>query len=233
MPAPQMHTTRDLVGTAGPLLLDGLQRVAAARGRCRLGLSGGRTPGPLFDWLATAIPPELAEQLWITWIDERHLPVDREELPFWLGYPHGANVRLAFERWLAHNRAGWVQPMIAGRSLEEDLLWFHKRFESEFEGALDVVLLGAGADGHIASLFPDHPALDAQGLAVAVTDAPGEYPNRISLTLPVLQDVELAVLIAREEGKTAALQAALTGDERLPLGRYAPRGEYHWVIERA
>jgi 6-phosphogluconolactonase len=106
------------------------------------------------------------------------------------------------------------------------------RFEAEV-GGLDVVLLGCGPDGHVASLFPDHPALEAAGPVIAVADSPKPPPERLTLSLPVLQDVDLAVLVATGAGKAAALRAALGGDASIPLGRYVPRGAWRWVIDEA
>ena len=92
-------------------------------------------------------------------------------------------------------------------------------------------LLGVGGDGHIASLFPSHPALEATGLCVAITDSPKPPPQRLSLSLPVLAAVSHAVLLARGSGKASVL--ARGTDPALPIGRYQPHGAYHWVIDHA
>ena len=60
--------------------------------------------------------------------------------------------------------------------------------------ALDLALLGLGEDGHVASLFPHAPALDARGeIFVAVHDAPKPPPDRVSLTLDVLRAARSAL----------------------------------------
>jgi 6-phosphogluconolactonase len=95
------------------------------------------------------------------------------------------------------------------------------------------VLLGVGEDGHIASLFPDHPAVHASGVCVGVPDAPKPPPERLTLTLSVLEEVEHTVLVATGAAKASMLRRALAGDASLPLGRYRPRGEHTWVLDPA
>jgi 6-phosphogluconolactonase len=75
---------------------------------------------------------------------------------------------------------------------------------------LDVVLLGMGPDGHVASLFPGHPMLRDHSRWVAhVDDAPKPPPHRLTLTLPALglaREIWIAVL---GEAKAAAVHTAL------------------------
>jgi 6-phosphogluconolactonase len=114
-----------------------------------------------------------------------------------------------------------------------DAAWHHARDFAARLGGLDLVLLGVGVDGHVASLFPDHPALHASGVCVGVPDAPKPPPERLTLTLSVLEEVEHAVLVATGADKASVLQRALQGDASIPLGRYRPRGEHTWVLDPA
>jgi 6-phosphogluconolactonase len=75
---------------------------------------------------------------------------------------------------------------------------------------LDLVLLGTGEDGHVASLFPGHPALREKRLGVtAVADAPKPPPRRLTLTLPSLLTAEGVVVAALGETKAGAVRDAL------------------------
>jgi 6-phosphogluconolactonase len=75
---------------------------------------------------------------------------------------------------------------------------------------LDCVLLGVGADGHVASLFPGHPVLAEERRSVAVVhDAPKAPPRRMTLTLPVLAGAGRVVIAAFGPEKAQALEEAV------------------------
>ncbi len=231
MKTPTVHVTDDPGPVAGRLIREALAARTAHTGRARLGLSGGSSPAPVFEWLRDNLRPELYTSLWVTWVDERHLPVAGGGPA---GYDRRSNIRLAYETWLeaAPRNPACILPMVAGGSLDADLEAFRRAFDSEFAGVLDVALLGAGPDGHIASLFPGRPELeDRSAKALAVRTSPKPPPERITLTLPVLEAVDRAVLVAKGAGKADVLARAYAGDESLPLGRYRPQGAWHWVLD--
>ena len=71
-----------------------------------------------------------------------------------------------------------------------------------------------GPDGHTASLFPEHPVLDAHGVAAGVTDSPKPPPQRITLTLTTINASRRIVLLAAGEGKSEALTRAMGPPDR-------------------
>lgn len=75
--------------------------------------------------------------------------------------------------------------------------------------AFDVCLLGIGPDAHVASLFPEHPALYADGVVVAVHGSPKPPPTRISLTLPTLRRSREVWVLASGAAKADAVRLAL------------------------
>src|SRR6185503_10842020 len=83
--------------------------------------------------------------------------------------------------------------------------------ETELEGGvLDLAILGVGEDGHIASLFPGHPALSQNDLrAVAIEDAPKPPKRRLSLTMRYVLQTQKIWLIAIGPRKLSVLQAAI------------------------
>lgn len=210
----QIAISENIVDDAATLLAYRIQASIRTTGRCRLGLSGGSTPGPILKRLAGLLPFGDTSGLVVTWVDERH--------------PEASNQALARECW---PEARATVPMVRGGSLADDLTAFTAEFEAAMASGLDVALLGVGPDGHIASLFPGHAALNAVEPAVAITASPKPPATRITLTLPVLNACPVVIVVARGGEKAEALRAAAQG--KLPLGRLRPTGEYHWLLDSA
>ena len=80
-------------------------------------------------------------------------------------------------------------------------------------GGFDLVLLGLGPDGHVASLFPGHPQLDVEdALALGVTDSPKPPPERVTLTFSALNRTADVWFLVSGEGKADAVARALADE---------------------
>jgi 6-phosphogluconolactonase len=99
----------------------------------------------------------------------------------------------------------------------------------------DVIHLGLGEDGHTASLFPGDPALrEAQALVAAVHDAPKPPPERLTLTLPVINAARALLFMVQGASKRDALARVLRRDPALPAGLVQPvDGELAFIVEKA
>jgi 6-phosphogluconolactonase len=93
-------------------------------------------------------------------------------------------------------------------------------------GVPDLVYLGLGEDGHIASLFPGSAGLRAAAGLVLPARAPaGVKPaTRLTLSLAALNAAPTVVLMALGRAKKAVFARAAAGDAALPAGRLCPRG---------
>ena len=90
--------------------------------------------------------------------------------------------------------------------------------------SFDVLMLGIGPEGHVASLFPGRPALGDSRPVVAVRDSPKPPPTRLSLTLPSIQAAREVWILAAGEEKADAVALALTGDGQDPVPAAGARG---------
>ena len=103
-------------------------------------------------------------------------------------------------------------------------------------GEFEVVMLGVGPDGHVASLFPGRPQLDVDDqVAVAVTDSPKPPPERITLTFPALNRARSVWFLVSGEAKADAVAAALADEGDVhdtPARGVAGRDETVWFLDR-
>jgi 6-phosphogluconolactonase len=232
---PVVHACDDIAATAGPMILAAIDDRILKTGVCRLALSGGSTPAPTYAWLREHIPHAWYSQLLITWVDERHLQLDAPTGPGnWASFHGDSNLRLAYQHWLKDVPIAPqnVLPLSLGGQIGPQVVRFGRAFLAQFAGRVDVAIIGAGPDGHIASIFPDHPSMAVQDVCFAVHDSPKPPLQRVSLALSVLNRSGATFVLARGEAKAAMLQLAYDGAPELPLSHLRPEGELHWVLDR-
>jgi 6-phosphogluconolactonase len=207
---------------ADPLVLSSRQpvaeaarRVAAAIAEADAALGSARWAIPGGSALAAVGPArrELEPAVWsrvrLTWVDERCVAPDDPDSNSGAAYRQGHLERSAPPAEELRLFLAGENPETARSRVEAGLL-------QGFGGGLDVVLLGLGEDGHIASLFPGHPALLAGGLVEAVLDSPKPPAARLTLTLRLLKAARATVILAMGEAKRAALLRLLRGDPGVP-----------------
>jgi len=99
----------------------------------------------------------------------------------------------------------------------------------------DVLMLGVGEDGHVASIFPEHPVGSETRPVSAVRGSPKPPPVRITLTRPTINSAEEVWLIAAGADKSAAVRMALAGAEpaQVPAAGVHGAGSTRWLLDRA
>jgi 6-phosphogluconolactonase len=182
--------------------------------------SGGRIARLLFDTLAQrALANRSAlDSIEFFWADERCVsPSDPE-----------SNYALAHAQLLAplrirpariHRLRGELDPSSAAQSAEADLRQIAP-IGSSGQPVLDLVFLGMGEDGHIASLFPNASSevLSSTATYIAVT-GPKPPPRRLTLTYAALAAAREVWVLVSGPGKESKLEASLSGTEPTPLAR--------------
>jgi len=226
------------VAAAGARLwVDAARHALAARGAFHVALAGGTTP--LATYAAVAEQPDLdfawhRTHLW--WSDERAVPADDA----------GSNARsvasfvdaVPVPSAQVHPMDGAAADLDASAERYDDALRKTIRSDGPGPPVLDLAWLGVGEDGHTASLFPRSAALGVRDRAAcAVTDAPGPWPRRITMTFPILSAARRVVVVATGAAKAAAVAAALepapgAGAPPIALVRPAP-GRLVWLLDEA
>ncbi|NCA82631.1 MAG: 6-phosphogluconolactonase [Opitutae bacterium] len=216
---PHMKPIREILENAPALSAALAARVAAcaaealaARGAFHLALPGGSAVSLFAHGLArTQIH---ASQWHVFWTDERCVPLSDPQ----------SNFQLAQTELL---------PRLAGAHLHP-IRGSAATYETEIAPflPLDLVLLGVGEDGHVASLFPGNPALLETNHSVAtVSNAPKPPPDRITLTFPVLNAARHLLVVAAGAGKAGIVARVFSRPSDLPAQRLS--GNPRWLLDRA
>ena len=216
--------------------------VCSARGHASLVLTGGGIGTLVLTELAAAPARDAVDwrHLDMWWGDERFVPTgdpERNEtgarqalldhvdaspdrvhpLPGPDG-PDGPDPEAAAARY-----AGWL----LAASQPED----HSQVPS-----FDVLMLGIGPEGHVASLFPGMPALyEEQRTVVAVHGSPKPPPTRLTLTLPAITAAREVWILASGEEKAGAIRLALSGAGPVQVPAAGARGRQQtlFLLDRA
>lgn len=105
----------------------------------------------------------------------------------------------------------------------------------------DLILLNIGPDGHVASLFPNHPALELKNDWVTyITDSPEPPPERITFTLPVINSASNIAIVATGEDRANAVSFSISDCQEgpdaktIPAGMVQPTdGKLVWFLDEA
>lgn len=203
-------------------------------------LSGGSTPRGLYALLADPSEPYHARVPWdrvhVFWSDERWVPLDHAD----------SNYRMAFDTLLSRAPipADRIHPMPVGNptpaeTAEEYELTLSATFQTRPDEwpRFDLILLGMGADGHTASLFPGSSLLEERERKVGACHIPKLDADRMSMTFPLINSARRILLLATGAEKAEAVRSAIEGaaeEPGLPVQSIAPvQGRASWFLDEA
>ncbi|HOK76509.1 MAG TPA: 6-phosphogluconolactonase [Verrucomicrobiota bacterium] len=209
-----------LANAAACHMINRLTASPPTRERWCVALSGGRIAPLLFESVVTESRARAVswEKTEFFFADERWVPLDDTESNY------GVARRHLFDPLQINPRS--VHPVYLGRSPEFDAAQAQadllRRTPVNVKGdpILDLVILGMGEDGHIASLFPNASEDIVRSRAVYLpVKAPKPPPERITLTYSVLAAASHVLVVVSGPGKEPALRDSLSMHHSTPLGR--------------
>jgi len=185
-----------------------VNKAIADTGECTVVLSGGSSPKPLYDLLASY--PYKAE---IDWDKMYFFFGDERCVPFNDAANNGLMVKKAlFEPlMIADSRIFYISTT---QSPEESAKKYSKRIKAHFKDKpirFDLILLGLGDNAHTASLFPNTPVLNEQKALVSAVYPEKDQPPRITMTAPLINEAHAIVFLAYGENKAQAVKFVLEG----------------------
>ena len=185
--------------------------VAQARGEVpQVGLTGGSIAEKIHAELGRIGPDSDVDwsQVGFWWGDERYVAADSPDR-------NARSARAVFLDVVGADPAHVHEAPAtdSGLSLADAAASYGAEVREHGSGAFEVLMLGVGPDGHVASLFPGHPALDvADQVAVAVPDSPKPPPERISLTFGALTRSRAIFFVVSGAEKADAVARTLAPD---------------------
>ncbi|XP_008812488.2 probable 6-phosphogluconolactonase 4, chloroplastic [Phoenix dactylifera] len=220
------------------------EKYAQERGAFTLVISGGS----LIKSLRKLVEPPYLESVdwtkWhVFWVDERVVPKDHAD----------SNYKLAYDVFLSKvpippGQVYAINDSLSAEGAADDYETCLKQLVKTAVVAVssatgfpkfDLMLLGMGPDGHVASLFPGHPLLNEnQRWVTFIKDSPKPPLERITFTLPVINSSAYAALVVAGSGKAGAVHKALgskqSSSDLLPVEMVSLEdGKFTWFTDKA
>jgi len=229
-PLIEVHDDADALATAvAGELLSRLADAQAAGGLPQIALAGGTIADRVHREIARLSPGSEVDwtRVRIWWGDERFVAPDSPDR-------NSGSARAAFLDAVGATQVHEMPSTADADSVHDGAAAYADTLRRAGSGEFEITMLGVGPDGHIASLFPGFPQLDADGIAVGVTDSPKPPPERISLTFPALRRSRSVWFLVSGAGKAAAVAAALGGADPhdTPAAGVRGREETVWFLDR-
>jgi len=221
--------SQNFVHDAAEFILQHARAALAERDQCRIALSGGNTPRPVYTEFARIARDLPWERVHFTFCDERCVPPDDPQSNFRMARESLFVLAAVPQKSIARMR-GEIDPQLAAGEYQDALdLLATQRGEMIYRH--DLILLGVGDDGHTASLFPGTPALDEMVRRVVANFVPKFDAWRITFTYPLINQARHICFLANANKNPSLLEQVLQGDQQFPAARVAPAdGGLTWIL---
>jgi len=221
--------TRNFAADAAEFILNQAQKAIEERNEFRIALSGGNTPRPVYARLATIGRDLPWDRARISFGDERCVPPDDPQSNFRMARETLFGPAAIPEKSIMRMR-GEIDPQIAAKEYEDHLdLLAKQRGEHVYQH--DLILLGLGDDGHIASLFPGTAGLEETTRRVTANFVPKFNSWRLTFTFLVINHARQICFLVDAAKKADLIERVLRGDPQLPASRVkAAAGDVTWIL---
>jgi 6-phosphogluconolactonase len=223
----RLRDAESVARAAASAIVESAFKAIHEHGEFRLVLSGGRTPRAAYELLATELREEIDWRRVIFYFgDERCVGPDDP----------ASNYRMAKEALFdplklqggsVRRIAGELAPDAAAADYDAEI----KAAIAARQPAFDLTLLGMGAEGHTASLFPGSAALEETTRTVAYVTVPADPPDRLTMTPVALGASRLILFLVTGDEKAEALAEVFGGAEALPAARVAQLSPSRFLVD--
>ncbi len=202
------------------------------RGYFTAALSGGKTPVGFYQYMASleGLPWSKTH---IFFVDERFVPAEDADSNYGMIRGNLLN-RVSLPPRNVHSiSTAESSPQVSARGYEEELRIFFELTEGGIP-EFDLILLGMGEDGHTASLFPGSEALNEKHHLAAAVRLAASTHDRITLTLPVINNARNVFFLVSGKGKSQVLKRLMDKkNPTLPASMVQPvKGRLFFVMDR-
>lgn len=230
----RIHRYRDLgelsTGMAGRLARR-IVELQTTRQRVHIALPGGTTARALYTALASLAPATALDpaRLEVWWTSERYVPPTDLE--------RNSTQALSILARTIQLVSAQVHPMPSDKGTSDPSEAAYAYAKELGDVDFDICLLGVGTDGHVASIYPDHPSMKDQGdkglRVIGVTEAPIPPAERISISMGTINRSSEVWLMAAGMEKARAVTRGVTHDPLLPAGLVHGIDATYWFVDKA
>ncbi|KAK4766557.1 hypothetical protein SAY87_008199 [Trapa incisa] len=236
-----LDTEEDLAAALAKYIADLSAKFIKERGAFTVVISGGY----LIDCLRKLVEPPYVDSVdwskWhVFWVDERVVPKDHQDSNYKLAYDgflskvpilpgnvYAINDALPAEG-AADDYETCIKQLVKKNVVSSSISTGFPKF--------DLMLLGMGPDGHVASLFPGHPLINEKERWVTyIMDSPKPPPHRITFTFPVINSSAFIAMVVAGPGEVNAVHTALgstSSVDKLPVQMVQPEEELAWFLDK-
>jgi len=221
-----------LITATAEKIIYSIEQSVKDNGLCNIALTGGNTPRDLYSMLATDTYKKRVDWncVHLFWGDERTVPPENPDSNFGMARQTLLkHIKLPQDN--IHRIKGEITPEDAAKEYSSLI---HGHFK-EAPPRFDLILLGLGEDGHIASLFPGTAAIEENIKTVVAVFVPKLDTWRISLTLPVINTAKEIMFLVSGSSKSKIMQQIMNIEEPakdVPATLVNPKdGTVHWLLD--